>query len=76
MEKKKKRAERFAGSTTETGAAATAVEANKRPKIEAVAMDPEQVKKMEERAKRFAPAATTATSTSAADTTSATTTEV
>ena len=73
MEKKKKRAERFAGSTTEAGAAATAVEANKRPKIEAVAMDPEQVKKMEERAKRFAPAAT---STSAADTTSATTTEV
>lgn len=68
MEKKKKRAERFAGSATEAGAAATAVETNKRPKIEAVAMDPEQVKKMEERAKRFAPAATTA-STSAAATT-------
>lgn len=71
MEKKKKRAERFAGSTTETGAAATAGESNKRPKIEAVAMDPEQVKKMEERAKRFAPAATATTAS-----TSATTTEV
>eukprot|EP01032_Pedospumella_encystans_P019889 gene19889-22603_t len=52
-DKKKKRQERFQGASS-GDASAESAGANKRPKIEAV-VDPEIARKMEERAKRFAP---------------------
>lgn len=57
-ERKKKRQERFQG-TNSADASAESAGGNKRPKIEAVT-DPEIIRKMEERAKRFAPQQTEA----------------
>lgn len=51
-EKKKKRQERFTSGEAAAGTSA-APDSTKRAKIEAV-VDPEQARKMEERAKRFA----------------------